>query len=1050
MRISHFAVTHPAIIGMLLIALCAFGVYSFFGLNIEFMGDISLPTVEVISIYPGSGAYDVEHDVTDILEEEFVTLPDFKAIDSSSYDSFSWITITFRDKVDPYDMLPEIRDRIRRLQESLPDGLQGEPTAIVGGATMLPVFIFSVEGGQDIGNLTSYLNQEVVPLITQIPGVANVTIEGAGQLELQITLHVEKLQATNISVLQVQQALSVSNVRLPVGKGLWQGKRTDVRFDGSFESIQDIASLPIGADQNGAVIRLEDVASVRLGYVDNGYYVDSNGQSLVTISVTKRSDGNTLNIVRAIKQVITEIEQRTDHAISCTILSDDSRNIGTALRTVITSGLLGVLMAVITIFLFLRDPRSTLIIFVSIPLSILFTLIGMRLVGLSVNLLSLSGIVVALGMVVDGSIVMLEQVFRHLSKNNDEIQQSIIAGADEVGGAIVASTTTTLAVFLPIALLGGIVGLIIRDVGVTLILALLASLLVAITVVPFLTNIVYKRFRTVRHKRSLASKPMAVLEHRYKTLLVKALAYPRFVITGAIGILALTVFAVSMLGFTFLPSTDNGDFYIDIEFARGTTLDETRVKARQGEALVRSLVSEIESVILYSGQSSGYGFSSAENAYMKVVLVDRAKRERSVHEIMLLLQQELSTTIPGARINITNGGYDKLLAFVSGGGGYALTLAGENLEQLHGYASQIEQVLTNDQDVVSVRLDTDFDSETLIIDAVHDVMGSVGVSPYEAALTTAVLFRGIDIGTFYTSQGERYDIKLKSDIADTPLTQEAFASISIPTVTKESVSLADIAQVRLERSVSQINHSERAKTITISATLVSEDASGVYGRMNEYVASHPLPSGIKVKSGGIIELIGDSLGPLIWALAIGIFLVYTVMVIQFERFRQPLIVMVSIPFCLIGVVIGLLLFGSTISLLAAVGVISLGGIVVNNAIILIDYINQLRTRYGEERHDRQTQLAILKTSIIEGSASRIQPILMTSLTTIFGVAPMALSAGTGSEIYAPLGQAIVGGLLTSMLITLVLVPVLYNSVEQRRIIKRTQKNEVNSHGGSES
>ncbi len=1049
MKISHFSVDHPAVIAMLVIALCVFGIYSFLGLNMEFMGDISLPSVEVLAFYPGAGATDVEHDVTAILEEEFVTLPDFKGIVSKSFDSYCWVTINFRDSVDPYDMLPEVRDRIRRLESQLPEDLLGEPLAMVGGATMIPIFMFSVEGGEDRVSLSHYVKDEMIPQITKIPGVANVSITGEDRLELRVTLSHEKLQATGISALQVYQVLSASNVRLPIGEALFHGRSSDIRFDGAFSSPDEIALLPVGADASGAIVRLSDIADVRFEPAEREVYVDSGGKPLLMVSVTKRLDGNVLSINREIKNVLSSVHERTQGAITTTILADDSRNVGASLRTVTTSGLLGVVMAVIVIIIFLADIRATIIISLSIPLSILFTLIGMRLAGLTINLISLSGLVVALGMVVDASIVMLEQVYRHYKSGELGVVEAIKAGADEVGSSIMASTLTTIMVFIPIALMPGLVGSIIRDLAASLIFSLLASLIVALAVVPFLMRVLLKPYDLLVKRAAFSARPIAAIERFYGRVIKGSFRYPRFIITAAIGIFALTLLVAQFLGYSFIPSTDNGDFYIDMEFAVGTPLEKTREKALLAEEIIRREIDELDSVTIFSGQESGFAFTgSTRSAHARVLLVDRKLRDRSVHEIMLSIQDSLAAELPGATVKTTNGGYDKLIEFISGGGGYGLTLTGENVEALVATAEGIMEVLNQDPDVVSVNTNATYDSETLVLDVSHELMGSVGISSYEVALTSAILFRGLETGVFTHTDGKRYDIQLDSDLKNQPISENTLAAISVPGGAGENVSFADISSLHRERSISQINNIDRAKSVTISATLVSEDTAGINKRMSDYLKENPLPVGISSQSGGILELIEDSLGPVAIALGIGIFLVYAVMVIQFERFRQPFIIMVSIPFCLIGVVGGLLAFGSTISLIAVTGVIALGGVVVNNAIILIDYTNLLRERREKgldtEEPTLEQQLEILDSSIVDGASSRIRPILMTTLTTIFGVVPMAVATGLGSEIYAPLGQAIAGGLISSTIITLYLVPVLYRLTERRRIYKKNSLQEAHN------
>ena len=1038
MRISHFAVRHPAIIGMLLIALIAFGLYAFSGLNIEFMADISLPTVEVLAVYPGSGAEDVERDVTDVLERAFVTLPNFKAIDSVSSNSFAWVTITFQDGIDPYDMLDEIRNRIRQLESELPDTLQGEPVAIVGSATMLPVFMFSIAGGEDTIRLSEYVESTLIPRITRISGVAEASVTGLDSMEVQITIRSGDLSSMNISVVQIYQILQHATMRLPLGSTQYQGMQANLRYDGSLSTLTELANLPIGFSEDGAVVRLAHVADIRLAPKEREAYADANGQSRIVVSVTKRTDGNTLDIVREIKAILKQATSETGNAIDIEILGDDSKNVITSLKKVTQSGLMGMLMAVIVIFLFLSDSRATLTIALSIPLSILFTFIGMRISGVTINLMSLSGIVVALGMVVDGSIVMLEQVMRlHKNEKLDE-QTALLKGADLVGSPILASTTTTLAVFIPLAMLSGIVGSILRDVALTLILALIASLLVALVVVPFILRLLLQVKEKERKQEPLFSRFLTSLEQGYRRALTFSLSNRKFILFIAIISLALVVLVGGLLGLTFIPSTDNGDFNIDLEFPQGYSLEQTRERALVAQALVSDAVEEIESIVLFSGQSSSLGFSSPNQASIKVVLNPTSQRSRSVHQIIQEAQRILSSTLVDTKVRTTNGGFDALVGYIAGGGGYGIKLEGEDISLLHDTAEDIRQFLANDPQVLSTNINTSYDANTLVIDMSHQLMSNLGVTSAEAGLTASLLFQGMEAGSMRTVDGQRYPIRLVSDLKDLPLSSNTLLNASVPSSTGTLISFSSLASLKTERAISRIVHANRAKTVTVSATLTSEDTSIVHRRVSEYLLQNPLPDGVKAASGGLMELIGDSIEPMASALLIAIFLVYTVMVIQFERFRQPLIVMASIPFSLIGVVLGLLLFGSSISLISFMAVIALGGIVVNNGIFLIDSINVLRNnREGTEKETLQD----LRTAVADGGSGRLRPILMTTLTTMLGVVPMALAKGEGSAIYAPLGQAIAGGLLTSTLITLFIIPTLYYMTE-RYIIRKREKKEA--------
>ena len=1059
MKISEFSVKHPVVITILLLVLAVFGFYSVAGMSTEFMVDITMPQAIVMTIYPGASAEDVEQEVTKILEEDFVTLPHFKSVDSQSYNSLSWITVTYADGYDAYDQLVELRNRISLLRDKLPDGIQGEPRALVGGMSMLPIIAFSVEAGQDAVRVTDYIKKDLTPRLTQIDGVSEVQIEGGKELQVDVKLNIDELTSKGISVATVYQVLNYGNITLPLGNANYENRQIQVRYSGGFNSIEDIENLPVGVADGNNIIKLGDVAKVTLSYPEQGYYVTDGTNPLTIVSVTKRNDGDTVKIVKNIKKVLSKVEQETGGSVRFHIISDDSRQVYASLRTVITSGLMGVLFAVLVIFLFLADWRATLTISLSIPLCILFSLIGLKICGITLNLMSLSGLVISLGMVVDGSSVMLDQIYRYYKQRDEKtgelvytVNQSIYKGWDEVAASILASAATTIVCFVPIALLTGLIGKILHAVAITIIMAIFASFLVAVVVVPYLLKLVLKDSGpTIRTKPRRFDLLMEKIEKHYRSLLNLALDNRAFIVFAAVFLLVFSGFIALKLGVAFIPSTDSGDWYLAADLPVGTTLEETDAKMKQAEQLLYKYVPEIDNVVFYVGQSYTKGIvsqSTPEGAYAHVVLVPVKERKRNVHEIMYQMQEKWASVIPDSKITVANGGFDKLVSYVSGGGGYGLTLISEDLETLYKTASEIRDFLSTDPDVITARLDTDFDTSTMVIDMSQEYLSSLGITSYEAGITSAILFRGMDAGRYKDLKtGNRYDIHLRSNIAEGNLNADTISNVHIVTSKGQDVSFANLSDIKVEKSISQINHSDRAKTITVSATLVSENTSGVSARVNQYLSKNPLPNGVSSKSGGIMALIGDMVMPMVTAIAIAIFLVYIVMALQFEKIKQPLLIMVTIPFCFIGVVLGLLIFGSTLNLLSLLGLISLSGVVVNNGIILVDYINQLRiSRRLEIAKERGTQdrdgeyhveltvaeeNQLLHDCVADGAASRIKPILITTLTTLLGDIPMAVAHGEGAELYAPMGQAIVGGLITSTLITLVLIPVLYYMVEKK-------------------
>ena len=661
MKVSEFSVKHPVVITIFLIVLAVFGFYSVAGMSTEFMVDITMPQAIVMTVYPGASAEDVEQEVTKILEEDFVTLPHFKRVDSQSYNSLSWVTVTYADGYDAYDQLVELRNRISMLKSKLPDGIQGEPRALVGGMSMLPIVAFSVEAGQDAGRVTDYIKNELTPRLTQIDGVSEIKIEGGKELQVDVKLDIDELSSKGISVATVYQVLNYGNVSLPLGNATYENRQIQVRYSGGFNSIEDIESLPVGLADGNNIIQLKDVGKVSLCYPEESYYVTDGTNPLTIVSVTKRNDGDTVKIVKKVKKVLAQIEKETNGAVHFHIISDDSRQVYASLRTVITSGVMGIIFAVLVIFLFLADWRATLTISLSIPLCILFILIGLKICGISLNLMSLSGLVISLGMVVDGSSVMLDQIYRYYRQRNPKtgkliytVNQSIYKGWDEVAASILASAATTIVCFIPIALLTGLIGKILHAVALTIIMAIFASFLVAVVVVPYLLKLILKDSGPeIRTKPRKFDQFMDKVENGYRKILNLALKNRIFIVVAAVLLLIFSGFIALKLGIAFIPSTDSGDWYLAADLPVGTSLEETNAKMQQAEKLLYKYVPEIDNVVFYVGQSYTKGIvsqSTPESAYAHIVLVPVKNRKRNVHEIMLQMQEIWSAVIPDSKI----------------------------------------------------------------------------------------------------------------------------------------------------------------------------------------------------------------------------------------------------------------------------------------------------------------------------------------------------------------------------------------------------------------
>ena len=1032
MKISHFSIKHPTIITIILIALLVFAIYLFRDIPVEFLNDINEPSIRVVTIYPGASASDVESDVTKILEDNFVTLNNYKSMESQSNNSFSLINITFLDNVDPYDQLPEIRYRVSQLMDNLPNNIQGEPMVFVGGANMLPVITLTIEGGKDINKLTQYAENQLKPLINHIEGVSNVYVLNGEYLEVKVKLRINDVASKNINISTIYQLLIASNIKLAIGDVSYQEKSVDLRYEGNYQNLEDIKSLAVGFKDN-TIIRLSDVADISIEKSNKDYYIDNLNSSLLLIQITKRLDGNVVNISKELKEIL-ELQKKENSNITFDIISDDSKTTIVAIKAVLFSGLLGLFMAIFIIFVFIRDNRATIIITLSIPISILLTIIEMRIFNISLNVLSITGLVIALGMIVDGSIVMIEQVYKYYQKRNRSLNNNILLAADEVGPAIFGSVMTSIVVYLPLLFLNGLIGQIMFDTSIVLIFALSSSFLVAVIVVPFLMSKILKEESDI-HKIKLSEIIMEKLTTFYKFTLSWCLKYYKFIFITAVSFLLISLYAITILGFTFVPSVDTGNFDIYLKYPQGYDLETTKLKTLDAIKIIEKNLPEAKSIIIFTGDNGNLlGEHPSNWARVNIILTDANKREKSVHQIMLEIQESLLKNMYDCEVSINNGGIDKLLAFATSGGDYGITLISEDLDLLYKEAKRIEKEIQSDDSVVSTSLNSDFDSSSLVLNMNHQYLYPLGINSNEAGLTSLILFNEVKAGSYQNEDGKLYDIKLESDLKDQALNEDTLLKMQMINPKGEPIYFTSFSNLEIKNELSSINHDNRIRALSINAKLVSEDTAQITNHINKYLKENPLNPNVQSKPGGLLELITDAINPLIYAISIAIFLVFSVMVIQFENFRHPLIIMATIPFCIIGVALSLLFFQTAMSLISMLGFFALSGLVVNNGIILIDHINQQRNN----PINKNTNLNIL---IIDKSASRLRAILMTTLSTMFGVIPMAIAKGVGSELYAPLGQAIAGGLITSTLISLFLIPTIYYVIETR-VIQRINKKSI--------
>ncbi len=1033
-KLIKFPIEHFVIITILVIALVFFGIISFNSLRQEMFPDVFLPSLLIITTYPGASPADIEKDVTTPIEDALSTLAGVDSMQSSSFDSLSFIEVSFTWGVDIDIKFPEVREKLNSIAEDLPEGISGIPEILKMDPSKLPIITVILQSSLNAEELTDFFEKQIRSRLARIEGVSELILHGGEKKQVNIKVKKDLLNAKHISILDIFQLLKYYNISFPGGVVTFQGKNINIRSYGEFKSISDIENLVVGFSDN-TFIRLKDVAKVDLAIPKPDEYTSSLGKPVIVLDVMKQQGKDTLKTSVEIIKQFKEIEKIYPGLIKFQVISNQGWDIKRSINTVRDSALMGGLLAILILFIFLRNIRATLVISFSIPLSILFTFIGMKVFNRSLNLMTLSGLTVGIGMVVDASIVVLENIDTKLKEGLSN-KEAALVGTKEVAGAVLASTTTSLAVFVPMIFIQGIAGLVLKDIALTISLALSGSLIVAVIFVPYAVSHFFPSKNTIESNlnstkktknifkffSNLIEKGLNLLNSFYKEILMFAIEERRFVVILSIVLLIVSIITLDMVGFEFLSESDMSEIEIKVSTPNGYSLEKTREKIMMLEQIIKKHVPEVESTYFLIGKGDFFGISSKPNiAYGKVRLVKVDLRKRSVFEIIKFLQNKAEQSIPDINISISNGGLGSLASIALGGKGFMIEVYGTNFDSIYKSAKMIEQILIEDKAVLKTDLSVNFDSSELLSEMKLDTMGNLGLTPYEAAFAARIYFYGMNAGSF-RSNDKIYPIFLKTDIVDNKISSNILNEIFLKSRTGNFVSYSNFARLNLKPSVSLINHRNRLKSIVVTAILSNPDMRGIEKRVKPLLKNMSLPLGVNWEIIGSAKEIKTSFQSLLIVLLIGVFLVYMVMVIQFERFSHPVIILLSIPFMLIGATLGIIIGKTTLSIVSFLGLITLAGTVVNNAIVLIDFIELNRKQYNIS----------LKDAIINAGSSRLRPILMTTLTTVLGVLPMALGIGEGSNIYRPLGIVIAAGLTTSTLITLVLVPVIYYSFEKRK------------------
>ncbi len=1034
MSIYKSAIEKPVTTALIFVAVIVIGLFSLSRLPIDQFPEMDPPYITVMTTYAGASASEIETNVTKIIENSLTSVDGLKELTSSSRDNMSVVSLELEWGTDRDEAANDIRSYIDMIKSNLPDGCSS-PVMFKLNSSLMPIIQYSVTAEESYPGLEKILNDEVVPQLNRIEGIGSVSVSGAPDRYVYIDIDQAKLDAYNLTLEQVANAISVNNLNLSSGVVKMDRQQYQMQVRGEYEQSADIADIVVSTTMAGKKVFVRDLAQVRDTIKDLSLDEKVDSREAVRLMVAKKSGSNTVQVCRDVRKELSRIEKTLPSDVHIKMIYDSSEEIENAIGSLEESILYALLFVVLVVFFFLGKWRATLIIGITIPIALIVAFVYLLLTDSSLNIISLSALTVAIGMVVDDSIVVLENITKHIDRGSSPHEAAIYA-TNEVWTSVIATTLVIAAVFIPLTMLTGLAGILFKELGWIVTIVVSTSTLAAISLIPMLCSKLLKA-REVRidenghliegkEKKGWYDRIVVgfldKVDKAYANLLRWCLTHKLITILIAIAFFVVSLLPMVMgkIGTEFMPSSDNGRLSVTVELQRGTRIEETVKTARVLEERFRELVPEVQRISTSAGSndesSVGALFSSTTNykISMTVVCNKKYERTRTIEEIGEVLRTELAQypEIIEYQVNASGG---------MGGGGRStvdVEIYGYDFDETNLYAEEVRQVIVNNvPGARNVRISRDKDRPELKVTidkekaAIHG-LNTATVSQYIRNRVT-----GFTAG-FLKEDGDEYNIVVRLKEEDRNSITD-IQDLTIPTATGARIKLSEIATIEEYWAPQTIDRKSRQRYVRVISMPYETSLGELAAAIQTQIDQISRPSGISVVLAGDFEDQQKTFKDIFALLLLIILLVYIVMASQFESLNKPAVILLSIPFGLSGVVLALWLTGTSLDMIGALGVVMLVGIVVKNGIVLVDYINLMRDR-GHA----------LNEAIALSGASRLRPVLMTAFTTLLGMLPMALSGGEGSEMWHPLGIVVIGGLLVSTFVTLIVVPVVYGLISR--------------------
>ncbi|MEQ9442699.1 MAG: efflux RND transporter permease subunit [Cyclobacteriaceae bacterium] len=1019
MSITELSIKRPALVIVVFTVLAILGVISFQQLNYNLLPEFEAPVMSVVTVYPGAAAGEVETSVTKKVEDALSSLENLDKIQSTSQEGVSLVIIRLLQNADVDMAVQDAQRKVNAVLAQLPDDVDA-PTINKFSTSDLPVIQMGLSS--DIKPTTFYklVEDRIQPQLAKIEGVGQITLVGGSEREIQINLDPEKLEAYHISVNQVSQAVISANQDFPTGKIETTDQQYSLRVAAKFSSLDQIRNLDIANQPNGSRIKISDVAEVEDGIAEQTTLNRINGRSSIGMIIQKQADANAVEVSEKVREEIALIEELyAEDNIQFSIANDSSTYTLASAEAVQFDMMLAVFIVAVVMLMFLHSLRSSLIVMVALPTSMVSTFILMYLFGFSLNLMTLMALSLVVGILVDDSIVVLENIYRHMEMGKDR-RTAALDGRNEIGFTALAITLVDVVVFLPMSMVSGLIGNILREFSLVVVFSTLMSLVVSFTITPMLAS----RFGKLDHftkdtlwgRISLGFESLFEdLKDGYTAVLKWAIGH-RWAVYLTTVLLFIGSFALVPLGFIgseFAAQGDQGELVIQLEMEPQVTLYQNNQTTRNVEQLLmnRPEVETVFSKIGFSSTQMGGGTGTNNRSEITVILKDKHERELSTEAFSKDIKEKIQE-IPGIKAKAAPTG-------ITGNANQApiqVVLKGTELDKVREAATTVLNVVKNIPGTTDVEFSVEDPKPELQVHIDRERMSSLGLSVTDVGSTLRTAFNGND-DSKYRDDPYEYDINISLDRFNRSSIEDV-SSLTFVNAQGKLIQLKQFADVRQELGASKLERLDRLSAITVNAQVVGRPVGTVGADIQAAMEDKSLPEGILLDYAGSLEQQSDAFGSLGIALIIGIVFVYLVMVALYDSFIYPFIVLFSLPVALIGALLALALAMENLSVFSIIGMIMLMGLVAKNAILLVDFTN----------HQREQGLSV-KDALIESGRERLRPILMTTLAMVFGMLPIALASGAGAEVKNGLAWVIIGGLISSLLLTLVLVPSVYLTVD---------------------